>query len=144
MSKLTRPQFYPYSALADKKELPGHTKICAMFSAKQAFARFVYEQAHPNYCRNCGGIGELVYCDDPSPVGISLSPGQMEFSDPCPECTEKGICPECGGQWDTLDLECENSCVNCGFRYGKTFGIPPEWECFCYEYFTDEFYNFWS
>lgn len=49
-----------------------------------------------NQCQNCKGTGQVGYNDDPSPSGVSLSPGTMVFTNPCPNCLEKGLCPGCG------------------------------------------------
>ena len=71
-------------------------------------------------CSKCGGTGFVVYEDDPSPSGVSLSPGTMMFSDPCPECYEKDICPRCGRQLpeeSAIDDENEeyDVCYGCGW-----------------------------
>lgn len=47
-------------------------------------------------CGRCGGTGYIIYKDDPSPPGVSLSPGSMLFSEPCPSCLGEGLCPKCG------------------------------------------------
>jgi len=73
----------------------------------------------PGHCPTCNGLGLIVYQDDPSPSGVSLSPGTMEFSDPC-DCLEDGNCPRCGKKgWadcptETTDWENE-PCLYCGW-----------------------------
>ncbi len=54
-----------------------------------------FEAAHPDYCRTCGGSGIHEYNYDPSPAGVSLAPGSMTETEPCPICTEKGLCSLC-------------------------------------------------
>lgn len=51
---------------------------------------------HPLACKNCKGAGFLWEAYDPSPLGISLSPGMMYDAEPCPKCFGQGICPWCG------------------------------------------------
>lgn len=58
--------------------------------------------------------------DDPSPPGVSLSPGSYTFVDPC-ECVEAGICPWCGSALvgDLMDFGL-NSDLKCGRENDET------------------------
>lgn len=66
-------------------------------------------------CQRCNGTGWLFYEDDPSPAGVSLSPGMMTFIDPCPDCMEKGICPKCGGVLGEADDDGNCKCTACDY-----------------------------
>lgn len=76
-----------------------HTDICKALQAE----RYQYAQRWPNYCHHCEGEGIRTYSFDPSPAGVSLSPGVMYDSDPCPKCLEESRCPRCAknllGPW---------------------------------------------
>jgi len=54
-------------------------------------------KTYPGYCKSCSGWGGNTSCYDPSPAGISLSPGYMMDWEPCSNCVEEGRCPRCGG-----------------------------------------------
>ena len=66
-------------------------KITAYETAVRCF-----EERHPKYCRRCGGAGVKTESYDPSPAGVSLSPGSMTEDVACPECAEKNLCSLCG------------------------------------------------
>lgn len=72
-------------------------------------------------CPKCRGTGFIAYKDDPSAAGVSLSPGYMIGTDPCPDCYEKSICPMCGqklpitADWTTHD--CSTDSCPCGWTY---------------------------
>ena len=93
-----------------------------------------FEKKHPGYCRACRGHGGSWYRYDPSPRGVSLSPGYMEDFSECTECIEKGKCPWCGGKLDEKALE--NGDLICASKCGwvndtETLGLPEEPECWC-------------
>lgn len=122
-----------------------HTKECWALINKQWKRMDDWVKAHPNYCRHCGGVGAFFSIYDPSPSGVSLSPGSMTDVDPCPECAEKGICAECGQQM--FNPEDPNhdwepaTCPHCGFEEEKATGMP-QWDgpCICEEQRIQEEY----
>jgi hypothetical protein len=87
-----------------------------------------FEGRYPDYCRTCGGAGYTCYEYDPSPPGVSLSPGTMTDCDPCPDCEEQGKCGVCKAELGPDEDECERVC-------GCSHDIiaPPEPECFCWD-----------
>jgi hypothetical protein len=80
-----------------------HTKSCIELGISLACARAAYAEQWPNYCRTCEGYGGFVSTYDPSPAGVSLSPGWMEDFDPCTCQTDgdwwEAKCPRCGVPW---------------------------------------------
>lgn len=82
----------------------------------------------------CGtnGSGCILYDDDPSPAGISLSPGTYSYADPCP-CVEAGKCPDCGspliGSLDDLNTETGQYTdeLRCGGEEGEEEGCGWSW-----------------
>lgn len=70
----------------------------------------------------CLRNGLKVVRDDPSPAGISLSPGFYEYVEPCP-CVEAGRCPWCGheleGPLDDLSSTSRLRCPapECGWTW---------------------------
>lgn len=123
----------------DKPKLTenGHTEDCNRRKAKYEADLAAFEQAHPNYCRVCGGRGGFAYNYDPSPAGVSLSPGYMTEVEPCSECVERGVCPLCTQH--TLDEDGEK-CSNCEWKWDDP-NVPskPEFECYCWEYEAYEY-----
>lgn len=100
----------------------------------------------PNSCSHCEGNGGFYSSYDPSPSGVSLSPGSIMDWDPCPDCTEKGICPRCGndlpliaykddetGEWavDPDETDANKPCLRCGWNPNAPDFCPPEMECWC-------------
>ena len=71
---------------------------------------------------------------DPSPSGVSLSPGYMEDWDPCTECVEQNKCPRCGGPLTGKRNEPDTLyCRKCRWNSDEKFeGIPERPECDCY------------
>lgn len=84
----------------------------------------------PKHCKNCAGWGGFSSSFDPSPAGVSLSSGTMEDAEPCPECTEKGVCARCGAKGLNPETG-EGPCSLCGWDYDD--GEPSKPECFCWE-----------
>lgn len=109
-----------------------HTESCKKFRLAYEQRKLAYE-AHwgKSYCHHCNGWGYTSYRDDPSPAGVSLGSGSMEFSDPCSFCVEIGACPRCG--LIALD-EDGNKCSNCGWvcMEAGSEGLDPEPECECW------------
>lgn len=112
----------------------GHTGECwaSMNAEWDKMDQWVRE--HPNYCRNCQGMGGFAGSYDPSPAGVSLSPGSMQEFDYCQECTEKGICPECGKQMfdpDTSDWSEMLVCPHCNWKEETAAGMPQGHQEYC-------------
>jgi hypothetical protein len=78
-----------------------HTLACLYHSYKSQTARSAWMSRWPNRCSRCEGAGVLVSSYDPSPAGVSLSPGSIEETEPC-ECVELGACPRCGVAFYTI------------------------------------------
>ena len=91
--------------------------------------RHKYECTWVNHCRICNGVGEIIYSDDPSASGVSLSPGTMEFDDPC-ICLESSHCPRCGRfihAWDKDTYQEEfPECPICGWKFRKSAVCPND------------------
>ena len=95
----------------------------------------------PTYCRTCRGWGTITYQDDPSPAGVGLSPGTMEFIEPCPKCVELGHCQQCMSRGLNID---GTECQDCGWHYreGEDNPDPPGLEeqpdCGCYDHWVSQ------
>ena len=89
-------------------------------------ARRQWQQQWPNHCTRCEGAGVLEYDDDPSPTGVSLAPGTMRFTDPCPQCVEYDLCPRCGGDLDELTGDEALTCPHCGWNSENPERCPPD------------------
>ncbi len=129
----------------DKPKLTenGHTQFCNDRQAKYKAAIAEYELAHPNYCRKCGGVGGFYTSYDPSPPGVSLSPGYMLDYDPCSECVEQGKCPVCGQETLNDDGDKCSSCGwNCEDDQKTAAPVEPDCECWYYEIdAAEEYYD---
>ena len=131
---------YKYDDPPRRFLIRGHTLGCWRFKIRKWIAYRRYVRRWPQFCRKCGAAGEIGGYYDPSPAGVSLSPGRMWDADPC-ECTEAGRCPRCAKPVFTEDdwTDDENViCPLCGWRYGEsddTAPIPP-WsdDCGCWEH----------
>ena len=111
-----------------------HTESCLKQGAEIEKLRQEYAAKWPKYCRKCEGWGGFSYSYDPSPAGVSLGPGSMQDWDPCPECTEKELCPRCGGPVPYDPDRPDKPCAACGYAgYEATPGMPPQHECYCWE-----------
>jgi hypothetical protein len=73
-----------------------HTEECLRRNRELALARGQWEAAWPNHCRACEGWGGREESYDPSPAGVSLSPGSMTDFEPCEKCGASDLCPRCG------------------------------------------------
>jgi len=80
-------------------------------------------------CKRCNGSGWNFMRDDPSPAGISLSPGSMDCSEPCEDCLGQDRCPVCGIK--VLRIEEPGvdraKCIVCGYDSEKAFEAGPIW-----------------
>jgi len=106
-----------------------HSKDCVGAFSLHNVLVAEYEKSYPNYCTHCQGWGGSWSKYDPSPSGISLSPGFMYEFDPCPKCVENSICPRCGKELYDAD---EVICKECGFNGKEDEGLPQPPECWCY------------
>lgn len=111
----------------------GHTEACNKRQAEYQERLAKYEQEHPHYCRNCQGMGGFLSQYDPSPPGVSLSPGYMTDFDPCDDCVNNGKCPVCGQQTVNEDGD---HCSECGWDCGENelYAAPQQPECDCWYY----------
>jgi len=117
-----------------------HTELCKQQHTRSSIERARYVARWPEYCIYCEGEGKMCYTYDPSPPGVSLSPGYMEDCDPCSECLGQGICPRCGKEvWDYEDWDYEDysnddplTCPLCGWRESNPDCLPAEAECLCW------------
>ncbi len=111
-----------------------HSPECLKAEAAYDKERRAFEKKYPNYCRACQGWGSRVYRFDPSPAGMSLSPGYMEDWEPCTECVEKGKCPRCGSPlFEKRNKPDTLHCRKCKWNTNEKFeGIPERPECECY------------
>ncbi|WP_422928596.1 hypothetical protein [Singulisphaera sp. PoT] len=89
----------------------------------------------PNHCKACGGTGGSSSAYDPSPAGVSLSPGHFYDFEPCEACAGSGICPRCGTAGLTSEERGDDStgdgpCSACGWN-GSRDMPPADPECWC-------------
>lgn len=102
------------------------TEECKMYAKKQQELIDAYIKEWPNHCKDCGGWG----------IGSSWEEYGSFFIDPCPNCSENGICPRCGKEVaqfkEAIELGDEfKPCPHCGWEEAKTDGKPPDYECWC-------------
>lgn len=118
--------------------LPGtHLKDCVQAQEKWDKEKKQFEATFQDYCQTCGGRGGHSYRYDPSPRGVSLSPGYMEDWEPCPDCVENGVCPRCrtelkeySDQWRCSRCEwTDNPHTVVGHELAS--GMPEQPECWC-------------
>jgi hypothetical protein len=105
-----------------------HTEECKRKTSEREALRARYGQEWPAHCLHCEGWGVFA-------VSVSLSSGLLTELVPCPECVERGRCPRCAQE--TLSEENEyGHCSACGWTSGAegiSEGMPPVYECTCYE-----------
>ncbi len=92
-----------------------HSKECLAVNMGIKRIHDEWVASWPKYCQTCVGTGELVYPGDCVPYGSTTArlPDNVE---PCPDCTEKGICARCGGM--LADAENGNGpCLVCGWNH---------------------------
>jgi hypothetical protein len=112
----------------------GHTPECWARMNAEWDEMDQWVRDHPNYCRHCQGMGGFASSYDPSPAGVSLSSGSMMEFDYCPECTEKGVCPECGQQMfdpDAFGWSDMLVCPHCGWKEETASGMPQGHQEYC-------------
>jgi hypothetical protein len=99
-----------------------HTTECL----KAHEARQEYLDRWPDYCRGCGGSGEVHWQENQALLGSGLR-WMEDFSEPC-SCLYDGRCPRCGE--GNMHATPKEACPDCGW----TAGTPgcPEAECFCF------------
>lgn len=110
-----------------------HTQQCRQNQRRLEADRREYLRKWPNHCTVCKGWGGDWVEFDPSPPGVSLSPGSMVEFDPCQECAGKGICPRCRSGVGQDLFKQKASCPHCGFVESETEGLPDGPECECWE-----------
>lgn len=119
-----------------------HTRFCKEQFAKHDKIVAEYQKRWPNYCRSCNGWGGTYSQYDPSPAGVSLSPGYILEFDTCPSCLEEGVCPRCGETSSLIELDVEDGddihCPECGWRsdcnchdMSEMWGLPCPPVCMC-------------
>lgn len=104
-----------------------HTTDCVDQTLAYALAIVAFDEAYPRHCTSCRGWGGSVIYDDPSPPGVSLSPGYLLDVDPCPHCAAADP-PRCSLCATPLDDNFERVC-DCP----QNTGLPPSPECWCWE-----------
>ena len=71
----------------------------------------------PKVCMKCGGLGGFEYMFKPAP-----GPGYLMDFEPCPECSDKGICPRCGTENYEEWVQDEVPCPVCSWNWGENEG----------------------
>lgn len=112
-----------------------HSPECAAAIQEREALREAYAITWPEHCPKCEGWGMTGYSEDPSPAGVSLGPGKIDYVDPCPECAEKGRCPRCGSVAMSKEGD---ECFRCGWTF-RSEGMPPPEECTCWDRMPDVF-----
>lgn len=113
-----------------------HTDYCTTSCISHQKEVEEFEKNHPNYCRHCDGWGVYFSTYDPSPSGVSLSPGTMLDCDVCPECVDKNLCPLC--MIETVPVvgheDNERVCLTCNWKEDNENheGLSDGPECHCY------------
>lgn len=117
-----------------------HTQGCIEQGIRRAIEITAWKEKWPSHCKSCGGWGGIGSTFDPSPAGVSLSPGVMYDWDPCEQCSNEGICGRCGEATDTFG---DAPCQHCGWNWGQgdQDGCPPEHKCYCWENELDDWYK---
>lgn len=62
-------------------------------------------------CLTCGGTGTITTYENGAPMGAGY--WAMPVSDDCPDCIEKGLCPNCGLKLE--DMETAIVCPRCAW-----------------------------
>lgn len=110
-----------------------HKNSCMGAQADWQVAAARYDAEWPHRCETCEGWGGQFYQYDPSPPGVSLSPGFMTDYDPCPDCVEAGFCPRCGHNMpEDWQMDEDDDCPICEWKY-DTEGRPEQPDCYCWE-----------
>lgn len=106
-----------------------HTIQCNIQAKKHRELIAAYEARWPNYCRECGGVGLIVYS-----TGSYYEPPDIGL---CAACERRNTCPRCGNYTpDERSYDAfwygEQTCPSCGLVVGDTSESCPEpHECYC-------------
>ena len=112
-----------------------HTEKCLAIQAEMKRKHDEYVALYPNYCRKCGGVGEVTWQENQSPLGSGMV-WLETIADWCESCLCTGKCPRCGeyiGEWNDDEQEAPH-CGLCGWKMGDDSGCPPaglEYPCEC-------------
>ena len=68
-------------------------------------------------CRTCRGTGQVSWYENQSPLGSENWP--MLMYDVCPNCIEKGKCPQCGYYNGFENKDSPLKCERCGWSDEK-------------------------
>lgn len=112
-----------------ERRIVAHSLVC--LRAQRARAQF--ERTY-HACPTCQGWGEICYSEDPSPAGVSLSSGRMDYAETCGCITEQGQCPRCGRHVDSDVFATEDDtvgCEHCGWHHEQADRGMPLAECWC-------------
>lgn len=101
-----------------------HTAECARALAEARALNAPWEARWPDYCRKCYGTGIVTFWHTPG----DPCHGQEQLTEPCAECTEKGLCARCKGPL-TDPEDGDGPCTACGWNYDDM--LPAGEECFC-------------
>jgi hypothetical protein len=96
-------------------------KRCENGMAAYKVALAAFDAKYPHVCRTCGGLGEVVYSEDPGDRHCGLAGGTMELTEPCPDCegADKPLCAVCGRPIvDLFDQEKYPNGRTCGCDIG--------------------------
>jgi hypothetical protein len=112
-----------------------HSAKCLAQQAKMKRPHDEYVEKWPNYCRECGGVGEVTWQENQSPLGSGMV-WLETIVDLCDSCFGNGKCPRCG-ELNDEDLDVElYKCQHCGWEFAtRDSGCPPaglEEPCECY------------
>lgn len=115
------------------EHLAAHTDKCIAGDAVYIAAKgTAYRALWPHYCCKCGGRGGFSFYEDV----VGDGGPRMPTYDPCPECSEKGVCPRCGKEVPEDWYEAEQPCPHCKWNWGKNPDDEyPEYdECECFDH----------
>jgi hypothetical protein len=100
-----------------------HTLECIARTVQSRREQEAWTSLWPDYCKTCNGQGVFTEAFDPHSGGSSL-----ELTDPCPDCTGKGICARCGQPGLDKDTG-QGPCSCCGWNYDDW--LPELSFCLC-------------
>lgn len=130
------PKHEPHLRYRKAQLIATHSMSCLKHTAEIGLKRGAYQLAWPDHCTLCGGWG-IYGTQGGDWVDYGSTRVQLpEEPGTCPQCVEVGCCPRCGEQVAYTRLAEDDyleTCPFCDFEWGVTDGMPPEWECFCYE-----------
>lgn len=103
-----------------------HTPGCYTAQTLILVIQLVFTRRYPNYCRTCDGWGTLPELYDPSPDGVSLSPGFCVMHAPCYACEGSCGIPTCSLCGQIMSSERYRLCT-CPLNMG--YPVTPPCEC---------------